>query len=48
MTTDQMRSEIWASFLHDIALSANPIFMAQQIKKRYTNEIVNIIIEVDM
>ena len=33
MTVDQMQSEIGASFLHDIALSADPMFMDQQIKQ---------------
>lgn len=47
MIVDQIRSKIWASFLHDIALSVDPMFMAQQLKKRYTDEIVNIIIEGD-
>ena len=42
-----MRSEIHASYLHDIALSADPVFITQQIKQRYTDEIVNIIIEGD-
>ena len=45
MTTDQMQSKMRVSFLHDIALSADPMFMAQQLKQRYTNEIVNIIIK---
>ena len=47
MTADQMRSEIWASYLHNIALSTNPVFITQQIKQRYTYELVNIIIEGD-
>ena len=47
MTVIQMQSEIWMSFLHDIALSADPMFMAQQLKQRYSDEIVNIIIEGD-
>ena len=45
MTSNQMRSKIRASFLHDIALSADPMFMTQQLKQRYTDEIVNIIIK---
>ena len=45
MIADHMQSEIWVSFLHDIAISVDPMFMAQQIKQRYTNEIVNIIIK---
>jgi uncharacterized lipoprotein len=45
MAVEQMRSEIRASFLHDIALSANPIFMAQQLKQRFTDEMLNIIME---
>ena len=47
MTVDQMQFEIRASFLHDIALSANPMFITQKIRQRYTDEIVNIIIEGD-
>ena len=47
VTADQMQSEIRASFLHDITLSADPMFMAQQLKQRYTDEIVNIIIFCD-
>ena len=33
MIVNQMRSEIQVSFLHDIALSADPMFMAQQSNK---------------
>ena len=47
MIIDQMRSEIQASYLHDIALSADLVLITQQIKKRYTDELVNIIIEGD-
>ena len=47
MITDQMQSEIRASYLHDIALSTDPVFITQQIKQRYTNELVNIIIKGD-
>ena len=47
MIVDQIQSKIWASFLHDITLSANPMFMAQQLIQRYSDEIVNIIIEGD-
>lgn len=47
MTVDQMRSEIRASFLHDIALSGDPMFMAQQLKQRFTDEMLNIIMEGD-
>ena len=47
MTVDQMQSKIWVSFLHGITLSADPMFIVQQIKKRYTNEIFNIIIKCD-
>ena len=47
MIADQMRSEIWASYLHDITLSAKPVFITKKIKQRYTNELVNIIIEGD-
>ena len=45
MIIDQMLSEIWASYLHDIALSIDPVFITQQIKQRYTDELVNIIIK---
>ena len=45
MTADQMQSKIRASFLHDITLSVDPMFMAQKLKQRYSDEIVNIIIE---
>ena len=47
MTTDQMWSEIQTSYLHDIAISADPVFITQKIKQRYTDELVNIIIEGD-
>ena len=47
MIADQMLSEIHASYLHDIALSTDPIFITQQIKQRYTDELVNIIIKGD-
>ena len=47
MTIDQMRCEIRASYLHNIALSTDPVFITQQIKQRYTDELVNIIIEGD-
>ena len=47
MIVDQMPSEIWASYLHDISLSTNPVFITQQIKQRSTNELVNIIIKGD-
>ena len=47
MTTNQMRSEIWASYLHNMALSTDPVFITQKIKQRYTDELVNIIIEGD-
>ena len=36
MTADQMQSEIQAPFLHDITLSADPIFMDQQLKEAST------------
>ena len=42
-----MQSEIWASYLHGIALSIDPVFITQKIKQRYTDEIVNIIIKGD-
>ena len=47
MTADQMRSEIRASYLHNIALSTDPVFITHQMKQRYTDELVNIIIEGD-
>ena len=47
MTADQMWSEIRASYLHNIALSTDPVFITQKIKQRYTDELVNIIIEGD-
>ena len=47
MTANQMRSEIQASFLHDATLSVDPMFVVQQLKQRYTDEIVNIIIKGD-
>ena len=47
MITDQMQFEIWASYLHDIALSIDPVFITQQIKQRYTDELVKIIIKGD-
>ena len=47
MTANQMRFEIQVSFLHDISLSSNPVFITQQIKQRYTDELVNIITEGD-
>ena len=47
MNADQMRSEIRVSYLHDITLSADPMFITQKIKQRYTNKLVNIIIKGD-
>ena len=47
MIADLMQSKIWASFLNDITLSVDPMFMAQQLKQRYSDEIVNIIIKCD-
>ena len=47
MTADQMRSEIRASYLYNITLSIDPVFITQKIKQRYTDELVNIIIEGD-
>ena len=47
MIADQMRSEIRASYLHNIALSTDPVFITQKIKQRCTDELVNIIIEGD-
>ena len=47
MIADQMLSEIRVSYRHDITLSTDPIFITQQIKKRYTDELVNIIIKGD-
>ena len=47
MTTDQMWSKIRTSYLHDITLSTDPMFITQKIKQRYTDELVNIIIKGD-
>ena len=47
MIADQMQSEIQASYLHDIALSTDPVFITQKIKQRYTDELVDIIIKGD-
>ena len=47
MIADQMLSEIRASYRHDISLSTDPVFITQQIKQRYTDELVNIIIKGD-
>ena len=47
MTVYQMWSEIWVSYLHDITLSSDPMFITQKIKQRYTYELVNIIIKGD-
>ena len=47
MIADQMQSEIRESYLHDIALSTNLVFITYKIKERYTDELVNIIIKGD-
>ena len=47
MIVDQMQSEIWTSYLYEIGLSTDPIFITQQITQRYTNELVRIIIKGD-
>ena len=47
MIVDQMLSEMQASYLHGIALSTNLVFITQQIKQRYTDELVNINIKGD-
>ena len=47
MIADQMQSEIRESYLHDIALSTDLVFITQKIKQRYTDELVNIIIKGD-
>ena len=43
-----MLSEIRASYLHDIALSTNLVFITQKITQRYTDELLNIIIKGDI
>ena len=45
MTTDQMRSETQVLFLDDISHSADPIIMTHQLIQRYSDEIINIILE---
>ena len=47
MIADQMLSEIWVSYLHDIALSTDPVFITQKIKQRYSDKLVNIITKGD-
>ena len=47
MIANQMLSEIWVSYRHDIALSTDLVFITQKIKQRYTDELVNIIIKGD-
>ena len=47
MIANQILSEIRASYLHDIALNTDLVFITQQIKQRYTDELVNIIIKGD-
>ena len=47
MIADQMQSEMRESYLHDIALSTNLVFITQQITQRYTDELLNIIIKGD-
>ena len=42
-----MQSKIRVLYIHDIALSTNLVFITQKIKQRYTDELVNIIIEGD-
>ena len=47
MTADKMQSEIRESYLHDIALSTNLVFITQNITQRYIDELLNIIIKGD-
>ena len=47
MIADQMQFEIRESYLHDIALSTNFLFITQKITQRYTDELLNIIIKGD-
>ena len=47
MIVDQMQSKIRESYLHDIALSTNIVFITQKITQRYTDELLNIIIKGD-
>ena len=47
MIANEMQSKIRASYLHDIGLSADPIFITQKITQRYTDELVQIIIKGD-
>ena len=47
MIADQMQSKIWESYLHDITLSTNLVFITQKITQRYTDELLNIIIKGD-
>ena len=47
MIADQMQSEIRESYLHDIALSTNLVFITQKITQRYIDELLNIIIKGD-
>ena len=42
-----MQYKTWTSFLDDITLSADPMFMAQQLIQRYSDKILNIILEDD-
>ena len=47
MITDQTRSEIWESYIRDIRLSTDPVFMTQQIVQKYTDELIKILISGD-
>ena len=47
MIVDQMRSEIWESYIRDIRLSTDIAFMTQKIVQRYTDELINILIAGD-
>ncbi len=47
MIADQMQSKIWASYLHDIGLSTDPMFITKKITQRSTDELVQIIIKGD-
>ena len=47
MIADQMRSEIRESYIRDIHLSNDIAFMTQKIVQRYTDEVINNLIEGD-
>ena len=47
MIVIQMWSEIRESYIHDIHLSTDPMFMTQKIVQKYTDELINILISGD-